>query len=314
MGKTSICIEMLKMLNTGRVIKISEFAEHFETNPRNIIEYRKELELAGYCIDIIPGKYGGYKLNKDDLFPTLQLSSDEKDALNECFSFVLKQQDFTKKKELFNAMGKVCSNYYSKTDGQDVIVIDRFPLAMPEEEIRNRYLAVEYCIQHKKAIEIDYLSLKNTVKKQIVDPYLLFNYNNAWFMLCWHEKYNDICYYKLNRIQDFKILKDKTFKVYKYFNPNEYLDSFGMKNNGDYYHIRFIASGPYASLVKERIYGKNQVITPIDETSTMVEVDMQNKENILVFILGFNKHVKVLEPKWLIDELKDFKEYISQVY
>ena len=79
-------------------------------------------------------------------------------------------------------------------------------------------------------------------------------------------------------------------------------------------YIKFIASGPYASLVKERIYGKNQVVTSIDETSTVVEVDMQNKENILVFILGFNKHVKVLEPKWLIDELIEFKEFISKEY
>ena len=314
MSRTANCIKMLQMLNSGRIIKISEFAEEFETNPRNIIEYRKELEDAGYSIITIPGKDGGYKLHKEDLFPTLKLSGEEKDALNECFSFVLKQKDFTKKKELFKAMGKVCSNYYSNSDGQDVIVIDRFPLAMPEEEIRNRYLAVEYCIHNKKPIEIEYLSLKNTVKKQIVDPYLLYNYNNAWFMLCWHEKYNDICYYKLNRIQSFQVLNNKKFAVYKYFNPSDYLDSFGMKNNGEFYHVKFIATGPYASLVKERIYGKNQVVTSIDETSTMVEVDMQNKENILVFILGFNKNIKVLEPKWLIDELKDFKEYLSNLY
>ena len=46
----------------------------------------------------------------------------------------------------------------------------------------------------------------------------------------------------------------------------------------------------------------------------MVEVDMQNKENILVFILGFNKNIKVLEPEWLIEELKDFKDYLSDLY
>lgn len=302
------------MLNTGRTIKISEFAAELETNSRNIIEYRKELEDAGYIIITIPGKYGGYKLCNDCLFPTLKLSLKERDSLNECFSFVLQQKDFAKKKELFQAMGKVCSNYYSNIDGQDVIVIDRFPLAMPEEEIRNRYLAIEYCIHNKKPIEIEYLSLKNTVKKQIVDPYLLYNYNNAWFMLCWHEKYNDICYYKLNRIQSFQILNNKKFTVYKLFNSSDYLDSFGMKNNGDYYHVKFIATGPYACLVKERLYGKNQVVTSIDESSTIVEVDMQNKENILVFILGFNKNIKVLEPEWLIEELKDFKEYLSNLY
>ena len=48
---------MLQMLNSGRTIKISEFAEEFETNPRNIIEYRKEelekMGAFGYDIFIV---------------------------------------------------------------------------------------------------------------------------------------------------------------------------------------------------------------------------------------------------------------------
>ena len=173
---------------------------------------------------------------------------------------------------------------------------------------------MEYCIKNKKPIEIEYLSLKNVVKKQIIDPYTLYNYNNAWFILGWHEKYCDICYYKLNRIQSFNILNDKKFSVFKYFNVREYLDEFGMKNNGEFYHVKFIATGPYASLVKERIYGKNQVVTAIDDHSTMVDVDMQNKENIIVFILGFNKNIRVLEPQWLIDELVAFKLFLENEY
>ena len=67
-------------------------------------------------------------------------------------------------------------------------------------------------------------------------------------------------------------------------------------------------------LVKERIYGKNQVVTPIDETSTMVEVDMQNKENIIVFILGFNKYIKVLEPQWLKKQLAEVGKTLISNY
>ena len=41
MGKAAMCIKMLQILNTGRVYRISELAELFETNPRNVIEYKK---------------------------------------------------------------------------------------------------------------------------------------------------------------------------------------------------------------------------------------------------------------------------------
>lgn len=50
MGKAAMCIKMLQMLNSGRIYKVSELADLLETNPRNVIEYKKELEEAGYYI------------------------------------------------------------------------------------------------------------------------------------------------------------------------------------------------------------------------------------------------------------------------
>ena len=43
MGKAAMCIQMLQILNTGRVYKISELAEMLETNPRNVVEYKKRI-------------------------------------------------------------------------------------------------------------------------------------------------------------------------------------------------------------------------------------------------------------------------------
>ena len=37
-SKTTLCLEMLQILNSGRVYKVSELAELLETNPRNIVE------------------------------------------------------------------------------------------------------------------------------------------------------------------------------------------------------------------------------------------------------------------------------------
>ena len=74
MGKASMCIQMLELLNTGRVYKKSELAELLNTNPRNLIEYKKELEEAGYEIESIPGNYGGYRLLKSNVIPAIYLN------------------------------------------------------------------------------------------------------------------------------------------------------------------------------------------------------------------------------------------------
>jgi len=67
-------------------------------------------------------------------------------------------------------------------------------------------------------------------------------------------------------------------------------------------------------LNKERIYGKNQVVESINENSTKVSADIQNKENIWVFVLGFGKNIDVLEPQWLKDDLLEIADELKQKY
>ena len=82
MGKTANCLKMLQLLSSGRVYKGQELADILETNVRNIAEYRTELEQAGYFIEGIPGKYGGYHLIADRLIPSVKLTDEEQNALS----------------------------------------------------------------------------------------------------------------------------------------------------------------------------------------------------------------------------------------
>ena len=313
MGKTSICIEMLKMLNTGRVIKISEFAEHFETNPRNIIEYRKELELAGYCIDIIPGKYGGYKLNKSNLFPTLSMTAIEKKAIRDAYDYAMSKKDFMNKDDLNSAMSKIMSNTVIPAPKEELIVVDKYQLTMDEKDIQERYLFIEKAIKEKKEIQISYNSMRNGLKEHVLHPYKLFIYNNSWFFLAWNPEVGDVWSFKVNRIQDYE-LTNKKFAVWKYFDASKYFDDHGFKNNGDYYHIELIANKKRAMLMKERVYGKNQVVEELGDDKVKVCLEMQNKELIISYILSCGTDVEVLEPQWLKQEIINKIEQIINFY
>lgn len=41
---------------------------------------------------------------------------------------------------------------------------------------------------------------------------------------------------------------------------------------------------------------------------------MQNKENILVFVLGFGENCEVLEPKWLKERIIEAIDKLSEKY
>lgn len=302
MGKAAMCLKMLQILNTGRVYKISELANLLDTNPRNIIEYKKELEECYYYITTIPGKYGGYRLDKQILLPTLNYNDKELEILNEGTNYLLSRNDFPNKNEYVKIISKIYSILSKNIFSKELKVINRYPLVMSEEEISKRYDIIQTAIIAKKAINIKYISQKNNEKDYIYHPYDLFMYNNAWFVIGWCEQYSDILYLKLNRISFIEIT-NKAYVTYKYYNISDYINEYGFKNNGEWYSIKLKITGKFAMLVKERIYGKNQTIEEVDTNTTILSVEMQNKDDIISFILGFRDQCEVLEPEWLINDI-----------
>ena len=58
-----------------------ELAKELDVNPRNIIEYRKELEAAGYDIITTSGKYGGYALDGGNPFAYAGIYSEREKSI-----------------------------------------------------------------------------------------------------------------------------------------------------------------------------------------------------------------------------------------
>lgn len=314
MSRTSNCIKMLQMLNSGRTIKISEFADEFETNPRNIIEYRKELEDAGYTIITIPGKDGGYKLEKSSLFPSIKLKNNEKKALIESVRYFESDIEFPFKFEYLNAMNNVLSSIsHDCVETNNVSFIERFPLAMSYEELSERYNIIDSSIRNNKKMSIDYLSNDNIVRTRIINPYSLFMYNNAWFVIAWCELACDYRYFKLCRIRKMNVL-EKSFKRNKYYNEHDYINKFGMTKNGEWFDIKLMFTGKAAMYIKDYIYGQNQLIEECEDGTTILSVRMQYKDSIVKFVLSYGDECTVLEPNWLKEDVSTMLTKINDNY
>lgn len=62
MGKVGNAMLMLVYLKSGRLYKIEELAERLGVRGRQVRYYREQLEQAGFEIQSIKGRYGGYRL------------------------------------------------------------------------------------------------------------------------------------------------------------------------------------------------------------------------------------------------------------
>ncbi|MDE6656157.1 MAG: WYL domain-containing protein [Anaeroplasmataceae bacterium] len=301
MNKTMLCIEILQLLSAKNVMSKNEIADTLEINPRNVIEYIKTLQDCGYDIESVRGIYGGYHLNKDSLLPVTKLNQKEVDLLKSSVAFLERQSDFLEYKNYLKTISKVLSTNIESFN-TDVKIIDRYPLAMPKDELLKRYTLFTEAITTHKKCEIVYLSTKNKESKHVIHPYQVFVFNGAWLVLAWNETVNEFGYFKLNRIQQMQLLSSK-FTLLKTYQSSDYIDQFGMKQNGEYYDIKLELKDLY-TVISERIYGKNQRITQVDERTTLLECSMQNKNMIQSFVLGFGSKVKVLEPQWLKEQIE----------
>ena len=305
MSKTSSCIKMINILFSRNKVSKAELAQYLETNERNIVEYRKELEEAGYDIESTSGVYGGLKLNHNSVFCSPKLTENEKKVLLEASNYLAKNKEFLHGEEFNLAVGKILSSMYTG-DVDDKINIERFPLCMPKKDLKDRYDAFDNAIEMKLKVNIKYRSIKNQTKEYLFHPYALYSYNDAWYIIGFVENKqynrlsNDAYYLKLNRIVNYKVTNEK-FSPIQTFNLNRYLDKTGMSKNGKLYHIKLLLKSPQSFLVSERTFGENQKITDIDSSHAILECDMRNEDNIISFINYFGDTVKVLEPK----EIKD---------
>ena len=159
MGKASSCMKMLQILNTGRIYQVSELAKLLDTNPRNIIEYKKELdeisEDAGFYIESIPGKYGGYKLVGNVVLPTIKLTPEDKDCLVNLFNYALAKDDYINKNGCVKTMSKVFSSLViDEKNNKEIKSTVKVGSYIDNSTIAQTYQLIEYALENHVKIEI----------------------------------------------------------------------------------------------------------------------------------------------------------------
>ena len=301
MGKTSASIKLIQILTARNdFISTDELAEMLDTNKRNIREYVQEIEEAGYFVESKRGLTGGYRILNRSTLPATNLTEDEMKALKDSTDF-LKENNYESIDEYNNAISKVLSSVNYDDMSLDA-VYEKFPLAIPKKELMDRYQTVADAIEDQYKCDMHYKSSKNVVKRHTIHPYKLFNFNSGWFVLAYDEDKNDFSYFKLNRMES--IYKKKSHFTKMDFDENEYLDEFGMKKNGEYFHVELEFSNLNV-YIEERVYGKNQELEVIDDNHIKLSCDMQNKDMIISFVLSFKSNCKVLAPDWLKEEVSN---------
>ena len=302
MNKTASCIKLIQVLyGRDEYLNTNDLAEILDTNPRNIREYFKELESLGYEILSKKGLYGGYKLSNTSFLPTMKFNALEVEELKEIAQF-LKENN----QDLFNKYtmltGKVKANSNTNNLITPLKMVDRFPVNYDVDVIEKIYNDLRFAINNKLKCDIGYISQSDKLTAHMIHPYKLFVYNGNYFLLAYTEVRNDFAYFKLHKINSIYVTNNN-FEIQNEFNELNYLDEFGVKQRDPYIHFEFEITN-LNQVLKDKIFGKNQVIEIINERNLKLSFDSQNKKAVIAFALSLADNCKVIEPKELKEEIK----------
>lgn len=303
MNRTSLCIRMLLILKANATkqspINSKELAQALEVNPRNIREYKRELITAGYNIQEIKGRYGGYYLDETSIFPALRLDKQEEQALLEAKHFIQTQQ-FEKKSNFNSAVDKVLNS------SRDMNLI--FPIYMddPNIQMSKKELSMLHTVQDalemNHSIELTYQAKRQQAsEKYLVDPYELIHYHDAYYVLGYNHTRQDYRMYRFSSERMKKVVcsekrftRDVDFHVEAHIGKNSLI-------KGEFYRVTVWVSPAILRLFKEAYWG----LDFREEEENIYSFLVEDLYLLYRQLFSFGKDIRILSPEQIVNEYQE---------
>lgn len=303
MNRTSLCIRMLLILKANATkqnpINSKELAQALEVNPRNIREYKRELITAGYNIQEIKGRYGGYYLDETSIFPALRLDKQEEQALLEAKHFIQTQQ-FEKKSNFNSAVNKVLNS------SRDMNLI--FPIYMddPNIQMSKKELSMLHTVQDalemNHSIELTYQAKRQQVSETyLVDPYELIHYHDAYYVLGYNHTRQDYRMYRFSSERMKKVVcsekrftRDVDFHVEAHIGKNSLI-------KGEFYRVTVWVSPAILRLFKEAYWG----LDFREEEENIYSFLVEDLYLLYRQLFSFGKDIRILSPEQIVNEYQE---------
>lgn len=303
MNRTSLCIRMLLILKANATkqnpINSKELAQALEVNPRNIREYKRELITAGYNIQEIKGRYGGYYLDETSIFPALRLDKQEEQALLEAKHFIQTQQ-FEKKSNFNSAVNKVLNS------SRDMNLI--FPIYMddPNIQMSKKELSMLHTVQDalemNHSIELTYQAKRQQASETyLVDPYELIHYHDAYYVLGYNHTRQDYRMYRFSSERMKKVVcsekrftRDVDFHVEAHIGKNSLI-------KGEFYRVTVWVSPAILRLFKEAYWG----LDFREEEENIYSFLVEDLYLLYRQLFSFRKDIRILSPEQIVNEYQE---------
>ena len=161
-------------------------------------------------------------------------------------------------------------------------------------------------IRSRRAVVFKY---ENIYKKKIsayqLDPYLLREHRNRWYMIGWSEERQDYLTFALDRIIELNVTDDPQ-KLKKDFHSAEFFQHATgiMEGTGKPVNVELAVKGPAGKLLLLEPLHRSQALISQKEDNIKVSLQVLVNEEFMLRLLGLGPACKVIKPASLKASIK----------
>ena len=244
----------------------------------------------------------------DAMLPELDLNVEEGSRL---LSYLILRQEIEGKNPLYNtlvyslisALGKY--RWYSweqaKRTKQKIFIKGK----NAKHQLRELMMAerLEQASWEEQVVELVYRD-----KKRQVEPLgVIYSYHqDAWYLHAFCRKAQERRTFRLENIQEFRVLEDKFIYPQDFDLRKTYLSAWGIMLNEpvQYVRIKFYDEFNVLSRLKREIAEREQAkLTPLEDGSVLYEDWATGMEEFKVWVRSFGSSAEIIEPQELREKL-----------
>lgn len=230
MSQLSRLISILTLLRSKRVLTATELSEKFEVSVRTIYRDIRKLEESGVPVLTIDGK--GYTLMEGYNVAPVQFTEKQANALITAQHLVQQTKDASFIEHFEEAMVKIKSVFRTSIQEKSERLSEKIHVIdLSYEDLASDILAeIQIAITDLKFTEINYKKANDShISFRKIEPYAMYSVGNKWILLAWCYLRKDYRAFRIDRIQQFKILnehyEDRGFNLQDYFQNHPWSDA-----------------------------------------------------------------------------------------
>lgn len=165
----------------------------------------------------------------------------------------------------------------------------------------------------------DYNIKREKVFRKNGEPYsanplaLTFD-NENYYLISYNDKYEDYVHYRVDKMVDIEISKEKRIMPKEKFNAAEYVKPMFSMFDGKVEHITALFHMSYLNVIIDR-FGNNVILRETEDAECFqATFKAAVSPTFLSWIIGFGAGALILSPQWVADEVRNLALEVTKMY